>query len=92
MSREEEAHVTHTHTHTYPLVEGVPSQVGGVQVVLQSLRVGVLAGALDEALAHGVGVLQPRLDAVHLLPLHGLEGKKGHAVSQQQQQKNKVFI
>lgn len=41
--------------------------------MLQCLRVGVFGGALDQALADCVDVLQLRLNAVHLLSLHGLK-------------------
>lgn len=61
----------------YPFVERVPSQVGGLQVVLQRLGVRVLGGALDQTLTHGVDVLQLGLDAVHLLTLHSLRGEEG---------------
>lgn len=57
---------------THPLVERVPSEVGGLQVVLQSLRVRVLGGALDQTLTHRVDVLQLRLNPVHLLTLQRL--------------------
>lgn len=57
---------------SYPFVERVPLEVGALQVVLQRLGVRVFGRTLNQTLTHSVDVLQPRLDAVHLLPLHGL--------------------
>lgn len=57
----------------YPLVEGVPAQVGGLQVMFQGLSVSVFGCTLDETLTHSVDMLQFRLNAVKLLPFHCLE-------------------
>ena len=62
----------------FATISSIPSEVGGLQVVFQGLRVGVLGGALDQTLAHRVDVLQPGLHAVHLLPLEALEGDTEH--------------
>lgn len=69
------------HDDSYPLVEGVPLEVGALQVVLQRLGVRVLGGTLNQALAHRVDVLQFGLDAVHLLPLHRLKTRGGLSIT-----------
>lgn len=61
---------------SYPFVERVPLEVGALQVVLQRLGVRVFGRTLNQALTHSVDVLQPRLNAVHLLPLHGLKTRE----------------
>lgn len=66
---------------SYPLVEGIPLEVGALQVVLQRLGVRVLGGTLNQALAHRVDVLQFGLDAVHLLPLHRLKTRGGLSIT-----------
>lgn len=57
----------------YPLVEGVPAQVGGLQVMFQGLSVGVFGCTLDKTLTHSIDMLQFRLNAVKLLPFHCLK-------------------
>lgn len=67
--------ITGSFLEPYPLVEWVPLEVGGLQVVLQRLGVSVFGGALDETLTHCVDVLQLWLNAVYLLSLHSLRGE-----------------
>jgi len=57
----------------YPLVEGVPAQVGGLQVMFQCLSVGVFGCTLDKTLTHCIDMLQFRLNAVKLLPFNCLK-------------------
>lgn len=61
---------------SYPFVERVPLEVGALQVVLQCLGVRVFGRTLNQALTHSVDVLQPRLNAVHLIPLHRLKTRE----------------
>lgn len=61
---------------SYPFVERVPLEVGALQVVLQRLGVRVFGGTLNQALPHSVDMLQLRLNAVHLLPLHSLKQRE----------------
>lgn len=65
-----------SHDSSYPFVERVPLEVGALQVVLQRLGVRVFGRTLNQALTHSVDVLQPRLNAVHLLPLHRLKTRE----------------
>ncbi len=59
----------------YPLVEGVPVQVGGLQVMFQGLSVSVFGCTLDKTLSHSVDMLQFGLNAVYLLPFDGLKSE-----------------
>lgn len=62
---------------SHPFVEGVPLEVGALQVVFQRLRVCVFGGTLNQALTDGVDMLQLGLNAVHLLSLHSLKTRGG---------------
>lgn len=74
---------------SYPFVEGVPLQVGGFQVMLQSLCVCVFSCTLDEALTHSIHMVQSGLDAVYLLTLHSLHT---HTHIRQREKKDECII